>query len=175
MWRAEETEKCLELKRNERRIGQRTTRRIALKTLIVYDSVHGNTESIAKAIGDAIAGEVEVLRVGQVSASELETLDLLIVGSPTHGGKATEAIQDFLEGAPLSTLEGASVAAFDTRFDKDFPSYAAPRIADTLKEKGGTLIGSPEGFIVEGMEGPLKEGEIERAAGWAKEIVKGRK
>jgi flavodoxin len=142
-----------------------------MKTLIVYDSVHGNTERIAKAIGDAIAGEVEVLRAGQVSASELETLDLLIVGSPTHGGKATEAIQDFLERAPVSALEGTTVAAFDTRLNRDFDSYAAPRIADTLKEKGGSLIGSPEGFFVEGMEGPLNEGEIERAAGWAKEIV----
>jgi flavodoxin len=143
-----------------------------MKTLIVYDSVHGNTERIAKAIGDAIAGEVEVLRAGQVSASELETLDLLIVGGPTHGGKATDPIQDFLERAPLSALEGTTVVAFDTRLKGDFPSYAAPRIADTLKEKGGTLIGSPEGFFVEGIEGPLNEGEIERAAGWAKEIVK---
>jgi len=29
-----------------------------------------------------------------------------------------------------------------------------------------------EGFFVEGTEGPLKDGEVERAAGWAKEIVK---
>ena len=28
-----------------------------MKTLVVYDSVHGNTEKIAKAIGDAITGE----------------------------------------------------------------------------------------------------------------------
>ena len=32
-----------------------------MKTLIVYDSVHGNTEKIARAIGDAIAGEVEAV------------------------------------------------------------------------------------------------------------------
>jgi flavodoxin len=53
-----------------------------MKTLIVYDSVYGNTEKIAKAIGDAIAGEVEVLRVGDVNVGDLETADLLIIGSP---------------------------------------------------------------------------------------------
>jgi len=30
----------------------------------------------------------------------------------------------------------------------------------------------PEPFFVEGTEGPLKEGELQRAAGWAEEIVK---
>jgi flavodoxin len=33
-----------------------------MKTLVVYDSVHGNTELIAQAIGAALSGEVEVLR-----------------------------------------------------------------------------------------------------------------
>ena len=31
---------------------------------------------IAKAIGDAITGEVKVLRVGEVNTSELKTFDL---------------------------------------------------------------------------------------------------
>lgn len=40
---------------------------------------------------------------------------------------------------------------------------------------GGTLIASPEGFFVKGKEGPLKEGELKRAASWAKVIVKSKK
>jgi hypothetical protein len=41
-----------------------------MKTLVVYDSVYGNTESIARAIGDAVGGEVEVLRgCGPILAS----------------------------------------------------------------------------------------------------------
>ena len=53
-----------------------------MKTLVVYDSLYGNTRTIAQAIGDAIPGEVEVLQVGDVNASELEAYDLLIVGAP---------------------------------------------------------------------------------------------
>ena len=48
-----------------------------MKTLVVYDSVYGNTEIIARAIGDAIPGEVQVLRVGRVNAAAWETVDLL--------------------------------------------------------------------------------------------------
>jgi len=146
-----------------------------MKTVVVYDSVHGNTERVARGIGDAIAGEVQVLRAAEVNSSESKMLDLLIVGAPTHGGRPTQAIPDLLDQVPGNALQGTNVAAFDTRLPAKWVrifGYAAPRIAGTLKKKGGTLIGSPEGFFVEGTEGPLTEGELERAALWAKEIVK---
>jgi len=145
-----------------------------MKTLVVYDSLYGNTERIAKAIGDALTGEVKVLRVGQADPSELKALDLLIVGSPTHGGRPSPPMREFLDKVQAPALEGTSVAAFDTRHTSKLTvifGYAAGRIAKSLKKKGGTLVLSPQAFYVEGTEGPLKEGELERAAAWAKEIV----
>ena len=146
-----------------------------MKVLIVYDSVHGNTEKIAEAIGDAITGDVEVLHADEEGSSELDAFCLIIVGSPTHGGRPTSAIRDFLKKIPASALKGTSVAAFDTRLPAKWVrifGYAAGRIGDSLKRKGGNLIASPEPFFVEGTEGPLKEGELDRATGWAKEIIK---
>jgi flavodoxin I len=145
-----------------------------MKTLVVYDSVHGNTEKIAQAIGDAIGGEVEVLRVDKVDVSRLKDLDLLFVGAPTHGGRPSPSMREFLDQVQAPALEGTHVAAFDTRLTARWVKifgYAAGRIAKSLKNKGGTLVGSPEAFYVEGSEGPLREGEPERAAGWAKKIV----
>ena len=49
--------------------------------------------------------------------------------------------------------------------------YAATSIANRLKKNGGNLRVPPEGFLVTGEEGPLKEGELERAADWAKTIL----
>jgi len=149
-----------------------------MKVLIVYDSVYGNTEKIAKAIGGAITGEVKVLRVDEANPSELKTIDLLIVGSPTQGGRPTPAIRDLLNKVPEPSLQGINVAAFDTRISTKLVGvfgYAAGRIAGNLKGKGGTLIASPEGFFVKGTKGPLKEGELERAAGWAKGILESKK
>lgn len=146
-----------------------------MKTLVLYDSLHGNTQQIAKAIGAALTGEVEVLPVGKAKPSELTTFDLLFVGSPNHGGRASEPMRNFLKQVQAPALEGIKVAAFDTRLTSRWArifGFAAGRIAKSLKEKGGTLILSPEAFYVEGTEGPLKEGELERAAAWAKEIVK---
>ena len=156
-----------------------------MKALIIYDSVYGNTEKIARAIAGAMtpSDEVKVLQVGEANPSELESIDLLIVGSPTHGGRPTPAIQEFLSKIPANALRNIRVTSFDTRIlAKDrgvglrillgVVGYAAGRIADSLKGKGGYLAAPPEGFIVEGNEGPLKEGELERAASWAKEIAR---
>jgi len=142
-----------------------------MKTLVVYDSTYGNTEKIAQAIGQAIGAEVR--RVGQVSPSDLKAFDLVIIGSPTMGGRPTEAIQALLKAAG-ATLKGANVAAFDTRLTSKWVrifNYAAPRIAASVKSVGASVVGSPEGFFVLGKEGPLQEGELERAAGWAKKIL----
>ena len=146
-----------------------------MKALIVYDSVYGNTEKIARAIGGAIDGEVRVLRGDEVDYSESKTLDLLVVGSPTQGGRPTLAIQGFLNKVSEADIKGINVAAFDTRFSTKLVGifgYAAGKIAESLKKKGATLVLPPQAFFVKGREGPLKEGELERAAGWAKELVK---
>jgi len=148
-----------------------------MKALIVYDSLYGNTEKVAKAIADAIGGEAK--STGKVDPSELKGFDLLIVGSPTHGGRPSPPMREFLNKIPAGSLKGLSVAAFDTRFSKEghgvglrilmsVLNFAAGRIAEALKKKGGNQIVEPEGFIVEGKEGPLKNGEIERATAWIK-------
>lgn len=148
-----------------------------VKALIVYDSLHGNTEKIARAIAASLApsGDVKVLRAGEANISALESIDFLIVGSPTQGGRPTLAIQDFLNRISEPAVRGISVAAFDTRISTRWVGifgYAAGKIAGSLKTKSGTLILPPEGFFVKGTEGPLKEGELERAASWAKGIAK---
>lgn len=143
-----------------------------MKTCIAYDSVHGNTEKIARAMGDSIGGEVLVVRAGEVKESE--SCDLFIVGGPTHAGRPTPPIGDLLKRIPDGALEGTSVAAFDTRVPKKWVrlfGFAAPKIAGKLKGKGGRVMAEPEGFFVEDTEGPLREGELERAAVWARAIA----
>jgi flavodoxin len=144
-----------------------------VKTLIVYDSVYGNTETIARAIGNAIPGNVELLRVTNANPAGLAPFDLLIVGAPTQRGKATAAIRNFIAGIPALTLDGAKVATFDTRVVGGWATrfgYAAPRIADDLKKKGATLAAPPEGFAVGGTKGPLGAGEVDRAGAWAEQL-----
>ncbi|MEA3377444.1 MAG: flavodoxin family protein [Anaerolineae bacterium] len=156
-----------------------------VKALVVYDSVFGNTEQVAHAIGDALGSpkETETLRVTDAEPEALTKVDVLVVGSPTRGFRATPATKNLLKRIPAGGLRGVRVAAFDTRFAVEemdsallkflvgLFGYAAKPIADRLRRKGGELAVPPEGFIVEGTEGPLREGELERAAEWARQIL----
>jgi len=151
-----------------------------MKVLVVYDSAHGNTEKIARAVAEAIgpSGKARVLRAGEANTADVKAIDLLVVGSPTLGGRPTPAVQEFLNRIPAEALRNLRVTSFDTRmkmFIARLFGYAADRIAVTLKEKGGILARAPEGFIVRGREGPLADGEIERAAAWAKAMLQGMK
>ena len=157
-----------------------------MKVLIVYDSIFGNTEKIALAISNSLGSKenVETFQVSAIKSEQLVELSLLIVGSPTRAFRPTKAITNFLKKISSNGLKGVKVAAFDTRISPaDVNSrflnilvklfgYAAKPIADKLEKKGGELIISPEGFFVKGTEGPLKDGELERAADWVKLITK---
>ncbi len=141
-----------------------------MRALVIYDSVHGNTERIAKAIGGALGEGATVSRVNETSSAITEKTDVIVIGSPTHGGRPTPEIQALID---RTSFQGVKVAVFDTRLEgriiRAF-GYAAPRMGDSLKTKGATLVVPPEGFIVKKTKGPLKEGEIERAATWARHV-----
>jgi flavodoxin len=160
-----------------------------MNILIVYDSFFGNTEEIAKAIKNALATDqiVKLLKASDAAPNKSEDFDLLIVGSPTRGFRPTEAINSVVGSLENESIQNRDVAAFDTRIllsdiDSKFlrfivktGGYAAATIAKKLKRKGGNLLLPPQGFYVNGEKGPLKEGEAERAANWARKLVKERK
>ncbi|HEY71264.1 MAG TPA: flavodoxin family protein [Anaerolineae bacterium] len=159
-----------------------------MNALVIYDSQYGNTEKIAMAIGDALgtSGDVQVLHVELVKPMHLVELDLLVVGSPTQSFHATTAITKMLKELPAKSLMGLKTAAFDTRFPESEikkiralsffvrlwgrAAFADKHIADLLKKKGGEAMVPSEGFYVGGIEGPLMEGELERARNWAQQL-----
>lgn len=159
--------------------------------LVLYDSQFGNTEKIAQAIGRGISakggpafggsGDVEVKKSADIGTVDWSTLKLLVVGSPTQGGRPTATLQKVFATIPANGLTQVKVAAFDTRFkakDQNFAlrllvktiGYAAEKLAKILESKGGTLAAPPEGFFVTGKEGPLLDGELERAEKWGRSL-----
>ncbi len=150
---------------------------------VLYASEFGNTQKIAEAIGEGMA-PVEVRHVKDATAEEWRALRCLVLGSPTQKMDFIEDMHHFLDGIPEGGLQGVRVAAFDTRISiPDVKSraerlaarvflhrYAAEPIAKRLQDKGGQQIVPPEGFFVLDSEGPLKDGELDRARAWGQAI-----
>jgi len=152
-----------------------------MKALVIYDSTTGNTRTIAEAIAGNIDGcEASVISVENADPAKLSEVKLLIIGSSSHDLKIPPAIKKFIESIPDNSLDGVNVAAFDTRIVKEnikklllrllseTSDFAARPIAEALRKKGGTLVLLPEPFFLESDNGPLREGEVERAASWGR-------
>jgi flavodoxin len=145
-----------------------------MKTMVIYDSLYGNTKQIAQAIGDAIAagGEVAVMPVAEVGSIPAG-LDLLVIGGPTQGHGISPTLKAFFDRLPAGQVRGVPVAAFDTRvkWPELLSGSAARGIAKRLNGKGAVVVTEPESFFVEGKEGPLAEGELARAATWTRQLA----
>ncbi len=150
--------------------------------LVIYDSFFGNTEKIAHAIGEAL-GDADVIKLADASKEHLEGVKILIIGSPTRIFRPSPATTGFLKSLAPNGLAGVTATAFDTRIpsektDSKFLKtliklfgYADTKIAKGLKRAGANLAIPSAGFGVSDTEGPLVEGELERARDWAKTIL----
>jgi flavodoxin I len=143
--------------------------------LVIYESQFGNTEQIARAIAQALGecGSVHLVPMVKTDDALEQGVDLLVLGSPTQHHGATPEMLAWLDHIPPNTLDGMSIAVFDTRYhmSKLFSGSAAQVIGKEVRNRGGRLIAPPESFFVTVREGPLEAGEVERAVVWANALA----
>ena len=148
-----------------------------MRALVIYDSIYGNTEKIAQAIA-SVLGEraaVDLAKVGQDEPVDWSGFELVVMGGPIHRVNLSAAMKALLKEIPKRALRGASVAAFETcyRNPRWQRGAAARKLARKARKFGGRLVVPAESFFVVGREGPLEEGEEERARQWAHAILEG--
>jgi hypothetical protein len=161
-----------------------------VRVLVVVESMFGNTFSVGASIVDGLRAvhpsvTADLVRVGDVRAADVVGVDLLVVGAPTHwfGVPSQRTQHQYLRDTDLA----ASVTRIGTPIDPSAAGIrvrdwlgtlahvdagrAAPRLARRLTRLGYTLTGEPTGFIVTGMEGPLRAGERDRARKWGHRLI----
>jgi flavodoxin len=147
-----------------------------VNSLVVYFSKFGNTKDVAEQIGKRLgeAGPVQVVNAEQLNADDLAGVDLMVMGCPTHKMRLPVDLEPVLSALPKRALHGAPVAAFDTSYKMSaFLSNftASKRLVGRLRKLGGKPVVPPETFLVMERQGPLYEGELERAGAWAGKIL----
>ena len=70
------------------------------KALVIYDSVTGNTEKMAEAIGEGLREsglDVGVKKVGDTNLNDLVDADAIVMGSPTYFSTMTAKMKAFVD------------------------------------------------------------------------------
>lgn len=165
-----------------------------MRSLVVYESMFGNTAACAEAVATVLGRHGEVRLAHADERAGLEGVDLVVVGSPTHGfalpsglsrraaraqgadasASGRRGIREWLGGlepSPTPGPPGATAAPFAAAFDvRQAPGTAgAPshRVLHRLEKLGLRRAAEPVSFRVGPTAGPLLDGELDRAAAWA--------
>jgi len=171
-----------------------------VRALVVYESMFGNTERIARAIRDGLQRSIPTEVVPAYRAPTVVPADvgLLVVGGPTHAFSMSRpstrqearkqddvvmpievGIREWLDALATDTRAATGrrskhveVATFDTRIAKvrRFPGSAARSAAKLLRKLGFRLISPSTSFFVDETTGPIREVEIECAQRWGDEL-----
>jgi hypothetical protein len=163
------------------------------RALVVYESMFGNTERVARAVAEGLAEHIHVdLARAGAGLTIPDDVDLVVVGGPTHAFGLTRpstrvsagkqgagesaasgtGLREWLETLPPPTAHRPATAAFDTRIRKPgMPGSAARSAARRLRHAGLPVVVPPMSFWVRGTSGPLLPDEEGRARSWGRELV----
>ncbi len=159
-----------------------------MTTLVVYESLFGNTRAVAEAIADELEqfGPSTAVNVDALATNEaLDDVDLLVVGAPTHAWglprrsswveqatepRPTRPIREWL--ADLPDGKGRPAAAFATRLASPrlLTGSSAPGIARRLGRRGWSRIAPAASFVVTATDGPLAPDQLIAARNWARTL-----
>jgi hypothetical protein len=160
--------------------------------LVVFESMWGNTEEVARAVADGLRESVavDVVDVAQHPGPPADDVDLVVAGGPTHAFSMTRAgtradardkgarqgavdvgLREWLSELPEGR-DHPSFATFDTRVRsvRHLPGSAARSADRQARRHGYGELVPPESFWVEDMDGPLLDGELVRAAAWGRDL-----
>jgi flavodoxin len=163
--------------------------------LVVFESMFGNTERVAREIGEALESDGIRTQVAAVSQAPVEipsSVELLVVGAPTHAfslsrpstradavrqgadpARAATGLREWLSSSYHTGMQTLRVAVFDTRVSKvrRLPAAAGPKAARLAKSRQFSLVDKPVAFLVDDINGPLLEGELQRASSWGHSLA----
>jgi flavodoxin len=132
-----------------------------MKTIVIYDSMFGNTEKVAGALASGMREqgiEVDCVRANTADVGALGAYDMIIIGGPTHGRGLSQTMKTFMNQLNEADVKDKKAFAFDTKLKSRLAGSAAKGIEQRMEQNGMKVVMPHVSAIVRGREGPLHEG-----------------
>ena len=146
------------------------------RIMIVYETKYGNTKLVAETIAEGLREvegmEVVVSELKEVDLSKIPDYDAILVGSPNHVGGPTWGIKKFIGKLSKLPLEGKLFAAFDTYLGRS-SEQAMKKMEKKISDKvsGAKLVAPGLSIRVQGMKGPISEGELPKCREFGNKVA----
>ncbi len=146
------------------------------RIMIVYETKYGNTKLVAETIAEGLREvegmEVVVSELKEVDLNRIPDYDAILVGSPNHVGGPTWGIKKFIGKLGKLPLEGKSFAVFDTYLGRS-SEQAMKKMEKKISDKvsGAKLVAPGLSIRVQGMKGPIPEGELPKCREFGNKIA----
>ena len=142
----------------------------------MYESKYGNTKRVAETIAEEIKRvsgmEATVTALKDIDVNDIANYDLILLGGPTHFGGPTRGVRKFIDALGKRNVNGKSVAVFDTYLGEDFEK-GVRKMEEQIRAEalGLKLLARGLSIRVEGMKGPIAEGELVKCNDFVKRLV----
>ena len=146
-----------------------------VKVFIVYDTKYGNTKLAAEKIMEGMKEvegiETDITDVEGVEIEKVVASDTILIGSPNHVGNPARSIEKFSDNLSKLDLKAKWVAVFHTHMAEDL--RAVEKMEKRIGEKvpGLKLIAAGLSIKVNGMTGPITDGELLKCKDFGKKIA----
>jgi flavorubredoxin len=148
------------------------------KVFVVYDTKYGNTklagENILEGIREVEGIETSIGYVNEIDVGKVAEYDAILLGVPNHMGRPSRTMKKFVDRLIGVDLKARNVAVFGTYSGRVRTVDRAVKKLEKMVQKklpNLNLISPGLSIRVNGVKGPLVEGELPKCIDFGKRIV----
>jgi flavorubredoxin len=149
-----------------------------VKVFVFYDTKYGNTklaaEKIVEGMREVEGIETDMGYVKEIGIGNAADYDAIVLGAPNHMGRPSRTMKKFIDRLAKLDLKAKNVVVFGTYAGKErLVDRAVKKLGKMVEKKlpNLTLISPGLSIRVNGIPGPIVEGELPKCKDFGRRIA----
>ena len=151
---------------------------LLIRVFVIYDTKYGNTKLVAETIVEGMKEiediEASIGYIKEIDIGKVADYDAIVLGAPNHMGRPSHTMKKFVNTLAKLDLKANFASVFGTYSGRiRTPDRAVKNLEKTVEEKLPhlKLISPSLSIRVNGIPGPLAEGELPKCKDFGRRIA----